>query len=220
MIKKKLKSSPELKKAMREVSPASYIDHFAPDMERSMQLPQRFSSGFFNKMFNSKKKLVFILAVLFVVGAVIFGAKSYYDLRKTQQELAAVKNDPNSKNKEEAEKIVQQVAKLVILPEGEDPTVATVTDPAKLNDQPFFANSVAGDKVLIYQEARRAILYRPSENKVIEIAPLNTDGVSSGGIAGEDITNPKSDSSNTKDTNTTNKNSNSVNSNSSNTQKE
>ena len=118
-----------------------------------------------------------------------FGTKSFLELRNTKKELNAIKNDP--KAKEEAKKIVEQVAKLVILPENEDPTIATVTDPAKLSDQPFFINSEAGDKVLIYQEAKRAILYRPSNNKVIEIAPLNTDGINSGGVAGDEILNPK-----------------------------
>ena len=60
-----------------------------------------------------------------------------------------------------------------MLPTGETPTIATVTDASKLKDQAFFTNAVTGDKVLIYTNAKKAFLYRPSTNKIINIAPVN-----------------------------------------------
>ncbi len=60
-----------------------------------------------------------------------------------------------------------------MLPQDEQPTIATVTDLAKLQGQPFFANAQVGDKVLIYSRAGKVILYRPGENKIIELAPIN-----------------------------------------------
>ncbi len=53
------------------------------------------------------------------------------------------------------------------------PTVATVSDPAKLQGQTFFANAKVGDKVLIYTNAKMAYLYDPISNKLINVAPLN-----------------------------------------------
>lgn len=82
--------------------------------------------------------------------------------------------NPQKASQEENQKIINAVGKLVLLPQGETPTVATVTDPEKLkSEQPFFAKAVQGDKVLIYTQALKAIMYRPSENKIVEIAPLS-----------------------------------------------
>ena len=69
--------------------------------------------------------------------------------------------------------VVAEISKIMILPVGEDPTVATVADPEKLKGQSFFVNAKKDDKVLIYTNAKKAILYRPSERKIVEVAPLN-----------------------------------------------
>ncbi len=71
--------------------------------------------------------------------------------------------------------LIGEVGKLLALPENEAPTVATVADPSKLANQPFFAKAQAGDKVLIYTDNKKAILYRPSEKKIIEVADLQLD---------------------------------------------
>ena len=63
---------------------------------------------------------------------------------------------------QEVQDVLAAVAKLMILPDGETPTVASVTDADKLKDQPFFTSAQNGDKVLIYSGAKKAILYRPA----------------------------------------------------------
>lgn len=75
----------------------------------------------------------------------------------------------------ETKETVESVGKLIALPDGEQPTVATVSDPAKLKDQAFFAKAQMGDKVLIYTKAKKAYLYRPSKDLLIEVAPITTD---------------------------------------------
>lgn len=68
---------------------------------------------------------------------------------------------------------VAEVGKLIELPQGEEPVVATITDITKFVDQPFFQKAKNGDKVLIYATARKAILYDPKAKKVIDVAPIN-----------------------------------------------
>ena len=74
----------------------------------------------------------------------------------------------------ELQTVVAKVGKLVVLPEGEQPTLATVADPEQLKGQPFFARAKKGDKVLVYNKAQKAILYDPVLNKIIEVAPITS----------------------------------------------
>ena len=62
----------------------------------------------------------------------------------------------------EVEETVAAVSELMELPAGETPTLATVTEREKLTTQTFFKYAENGDKVLIYLQSRRAILYRAS----------------------------------------------------------
>lgn len=74
---------------------------------------------------------------------------------------------------EEIRELVETVGKIYELPKGEIPTVATVSDPSQLKSQPFFLNARIGDKVLVYINARKGILYRPSNNRIINVSPIN-----------------------------------------------
>ncbi len=114
---------------------------------------------------NTKPLVVPALAILLV--GVSIAAISLY------QKVAMLEQSSPSVKQQEVAAIVAKVGKLIVLPEGETPTVATVTDPEKLKDQAFFANAKSGDKVLIYANAKKAFLYDPVNDKLIDVAPLN-----------------------------------------------
>lgn len=84
-------------------------------------------------------------------------------------------NNPTQNEKNEAESLFKKVGKLIVLPTDELPTIATVTEPEKLKGQSFFEKAKKGDKVLIFTNAKIAILYDPVINKIITLAPLNID---------------------------------------------
>lgn len=95
-------------------------------------------------------------------------------------ELTAVKANPQKAVQDQTNQLIGNVGKLINLPKGETPTVAAVTDAAAAKKQSaFFNDAQNGDKVLLYVKAGEAILYRPSTNKIILVAPLtfsNTSG--------------------------------------------
>lgn len=77
------------------------------------------------------------------------------------------------------------VGKLMVLPSDETPTLATVLDKEQLKDQPFFADSQNGDKILIYTKAKKAIIYRLDGNKLINVGPIILDQTQSGSTSDE-----------------------------------
>lgn len=105
---------------------------------------------------------------LLILGGGIFSMIRYQQLAR---ELASVKASATTNTDIAA--LVAEVGQLMILPEGEQPTIATVNEVDKLQGQPFFANARNGDKVLVYAAAKKAVLYRPSEKKIVEVAPIN-----------------------------------------------
>lgn len=118
-----------------------------------------------NFMGNLKKFLIPVLVVLLLVAGGT--ALAFY------RQLQEVKQNPQKMAQEEVRALVARVGQLLVLPEGEDPTVATVQDPERLKEQPFFAKAKKGDRVLIYTNARKAILYSPTDQKIVEVAPIN-----------------------------------------------
>ena len=67
---------------------------------------------------------------------------------------------------------MQEVGKLIDLP-NETPKVITVFEAEKLRSQPFFAKAQDYDQVLLFEKSKKAILYSPSQKKIIEVGPIN-----------------------------------------------
>lgn len=115
----------------------------------------------------TKRKFTNIILLVFLATSLFFGGYFFYQFKK-------LKNNPNVEYQKEAQDLLSRVAKIYLIPTGEEPTIATVSDPNALKDQAFFIGSQKGDKVLIFSKAGRAVLYRPSINKIIETAPINS----------------------------------------------
>ena len=127
---------------------------------------------FYNGIIMNKIYLLIFSAVVVVL---VLGGAIYYYLAKESNLTVST-----SSSEQEIAALILKVGELIILPEGESPTVATVTNPELLRNQPFFANAKNGDKVLIYTRARKAILYNPASNKIVEVAPINFETAGSG----------------------------------------
>ncbi len=113
-----------------------------------------------------KTRLTGILGVLLIITS-IANVVFYH-------QLSDIKQNPQKAVQEETARIIKKVSKLINLPD-EQPTIATVSDPELLKDQPFFAKAEKGFKVLIYANIGKSILYDPVKNKVIEVASMTSE---------------------------------------------
>lgn len=121
----------------------------------------------------------FILVLLAVGGA---GAGIYYYQKYTATARRAA--DP----KAEAKEVLAKLGKLIDLPAGEEPTVATVTNADQIKNQPFFSKAKNGYRVILYTNGRMAILYDDVANKIINVGAINVNASGSAGtVPGENI---------------------------------
>lgn len=125
-----------------------------------------------------KKKFIVIgvFLIFFLVLPPIFYfykeyQKMYAEYQKTQAILG--KSSAHLSERELNREIINKVSKLIELP-SETPTIASITDKTKLQDT-FFARSQNGDKVLIFQSSKKAIIYRESINKIIDVGAISIE---------------------------------------------
>ena len=72
--------------------------------------------------------------------------------------------------------VIISVSKLMMVPQGDDPIVYEIKDPASLqSQQAFFAGSIVGDQLLVYPKSAKAIIYSPSRNLIVNVGPMNFD---------------------------------------------
>jgi len=119
-----------------------------------------------------KSKNIFLPIAIIIVAIALLTAIFFYNKYQKAQKMLT---NPSEVTKDQVQELIDKVGKLIELPTGEAPTIATVSDKTKLAGQPFFVKTENGDKVLIYSQAKKAILYRPSSNKIIEVSPINLD---------------------------------------------
>lgn len=87
--------------------------------------------------------------------------------------------DPEAENKAKVAEVTTAVGKIYQLPADEEPTVALIEDKSKLGTEAFYKSAENGDYVLVYSKSQLAILYRPTDNKIINVQPVslaNNDG--------------------------------------------
>lgn len=104
---------------------------------------------------------------LIVIVALAFSVFMFMQYREAKTKL-----QPAAASKKQVTSLVGSVAKLAVVPTDETPTVITVLDAEKVNNQTFYADAKDGDKVLVFNKKKRAILYRPSTNQIVNIAPI------------------------------------------------
>jgi hypothetical protein len=113
----------------------------------------------------------YILWIVAVVVLILLGAA--FELGRYNVYQA----NPGLEGQEQATAVLDKVGQLIQLPQSETPTMATISNAASARQgQPFLANAQNGDVLIVYTNAGEALLYRPSNNKLIAVGPVDTSG--------------------------------------------
>lgn len=124
--------------------------------------------------------------ITFLLVVALIASSTYFYLK--------YKNEQAKNPTRETIETVSAVSKLIELPQNEEPSIATVTEKDKLAEQEFFIDSENGDKVLIYPKASKAILFRPSTNKIINVTSITTNATEDGDLTESDTSDKSKES--------------------------
>ena len=126
-------------------------------------------SRFFRQLVGTKKRISAILILIIIVVGGYMVYQKYFNLtpaEKAQKELATA---------------VVAVSKHMLLPEGDQPVLATVTDAKTLmSQQAFFNGAVNGDELLLFPRSLKAVLYSPSRNIIVNTGPIQQSSAQTG----------------------------------------
>lgn len=101
---------------------------------------------------------------------ILLAALGYYFVQ--YQRLAA--HNPERQVQEQTAAAVTEIQKLMVISDTSGAQLATITDKSKLAGQAFFANAENGDSLVLFPAAEKAVLYRPSTHKIIEVGPFTS----------------------------------------------
>ena len=68
--------------------------------------------------------------------------------------------------------LLEKIGTHIMLPSNETPQVIPITNIEQFKNQPFFRHAKNGDVLLLYTQNKKAILYNPEEDKIIDTAPI------------------------------------------------
>ncbi len=111
------------------------------------------------KRYHLKPIAGFVLAGVLIAGGIFY--------------VAQLRKGPNL---DKVTVVTSVLSKHMILPTNEQPIIATVTDKSALKT-PFLREADDGDKIIIYEKAKRVIIYRPSTDRIVDIGPVVLDNI-------------------------------------------
>ncbi len=112
-----------------------------------------------------RKFLFWALVIVAIVGSA--GSVYFY------KQYSALKANPDAQAQKESAALIAALGKHIVLPSDETPSVVTIVDKSKLSDQPFFKSAENGDILFAYINTKEAILYRPSADRIVQVASIN-----------------------------------------------
>lgn len=122
----------------------------------------------------SRKRIYTIVLTLVLIILICLGFAFYFYSKSTSnigaQNSAAAAGADVQKQLADTVAMVQKIA---FLPQNDPPTLAIISDPTQLVSELFFKETKVGDRILIYPKTQKAVLYRPTDNKIVEMMTLS-----------------------------------------------
>lgn len=119
----------------------------------------------------SKRKIAIVALVGMVIIFAISAGFFIWQQKNTKTQAAPKKETAE----QTSTRILREVSKIYALPKDEEPSVAAIEDSSKLNGQTFFDQAQDGDYLLVYPDAKLALIYRAQVGQLINVGPISSD---------------------------------------------
>lgn len=123
--------------------------------------------------FLKAKYVVLFLAIATGIAGSALAIYSYQKLNNSNTLGAQVIADSERLSEKEIKALTEKVSQIAVLPENEIPVVLPITDLTKLHSNEFFKDAKLKDKILIFKQAGRIIIYDPINNKIVNMGPYS-----------------------------------------------
>lgn len=130
------------------------------------------------------KQFFYIFGVLLLISMISTTGYFYTQVQKNHRELSALKTTPQPTPPTGNVQIVNAVSKLIELPPVQPDDIIPIKDKSLLKDQPFFDQAKNDDVLLVYRTIKKAVLYRPSTNKIVDVTTINISSAAPGQVSG------------------------------------
>lgn len=148
------------------------------------------------------KIIAIIIVILIIIGA--FTCWKYFNENGFNLSKIGINSTATSKSGEvtqaEIEQTLKAVSRHLLLPSGEVPQMATISNVEEMaKQQVFFAGAKNGDKLIVYMIAKKAIIYSPSRDIVVNVGPVfMNDQATAGGQSATQAQTSTSDQTSTQ----------------------
>ena len=125
----------------------------------------------FPSLKKSSPKRVFLSASFLALSVGLVWSFLAYKDAEQQIYLLSSQEGRQEVAQQETSLLLANLAKLIILPEGEEPLIATIQDvDALAAEQEFYKDAQNGDKLIVYSE--KALIYNEESGRIVNVGPV------------------------------------------------
>ncbi len=119
-----------------------------------------------------KQQIVVGISVAALVIALLGMGSAVYFFRQSRTRPPEEQTDVPKGEIADDQSVLDAVRKLILLP-NEEPRIVTIANVEELKtSQLFFQDAQNGDKLIIFTDAKKAVVYRPGEHIIVNVAPI------------------------------------------------
>ncbi len=118
--------------------------------------------------------IIIVLLLLALAGGGYYFYNKYSETKQEVEKLSTVQGQQEL-NKTQINQLLGEMRSIIVLPSGEDPVVATITDVTKLNKNEFYKDAKNGDRVVVFANAEKAYIYRPDTKTIVNVGAFKID---------------------------------------------